>query len=94
MDARDNASKNVDSVQSEETTGEVKPASSRTKEITDEDVTVNLEDPHSESGKYWKSEFDNYRVRTNKEIKKLIHYRCIAKSYARKKGLRSHAAGR
>ncbi|OGE57242.1 hypothetical protein PENARI_c002G06228 [Penicillium arizonense] len=85
MDARDNASKNVDSVQSEETAGEVKPASSRTKEIPDEDVTVNLEDPHSESGKYWKSEFDNYRVRTNKEIKKLIHYRCIAKSYARKK---------
>ncbi|KAJ5775314.1 uncharacterized protein N7511_000325 [Penicillium nucicola] len=85
MDARDNASKNVDSVQSEETGGEVKPVSSRTKEIPDEDVTINLEDPHSESGKYWKTEFDNYRLRTNKEIKKLIHYRSIAKSYARKK---------
>ncbi|KAJ5317871.1 hypothetical protein PENANT_c004G04980 [Penicillium antarcticum] len=85
MDARDNASKNVDSAQSEETIEEVNPGSSRTKDIPDEDVTINLEDPHSESGKYWKTEFDNYRVKTNKEIKKLIHYRCIAKSYARKK---------
>ncbi|KAJ5795069.1 hypothetical protein N7457_001668 [Penicillium paradoxum] len=87
MDARDNAAKNSESAKSGESTGEAKPEiASTSKDIVDnEDITSNLEDPHSESGKYWKTEFDNYRARTNREIKKLIHYRCIAKSYARKK---------
>ncbi|EFR00731.1 hypothetical protein MGYG_03736 [Nannizzia gypsea CBS 118893] len=49
------------------------------------DVTVNLEAPHSQSGKYWKSEFENYRTKTEKEIRKLIEYRSVAKSYAKKK---------
>ncbi|KAJ5958335.1 uncharacterized protein N7479_005485 [Penicillium vulpinum] len=87
MNARDNASKNSEPAKSDESTGEAKSVIvSGSKEILDnEDITINLEDPHSESGKYWKTEFDNYRVRTNREIKKLIHYRSIAKSYARKK---------
>lgn len=50
-----------------------------------EDVTTNLEEPRSQSGKYWKSEFENYRAKTNQEIKKLIQYRSVAKSYAKKK---------
>ncbi|KAJ5223563.1 hypothetical protein N7468_008105 [Penicillium chermesinum] len=50
-----------------------------------EDITLNLDEPRSESGKYWKTEFDNYRMRTNREIKKLVHYRSVSKSYARKK---------
>lgn len=54
-------------------------------EAGSEDITLNLDEPRSESGKYWKTEFDNYRVRTNREIKKLIHYRSVSKSYARKK---------
>ncbi|KAJ5575796.1 Spindle-body formation-associated protein [Penicillium sp. DV-2018c] len=87
MDARDNASKNSTSANADDSAGEAKsdivPGS---KDVMDnEDHTTNLEDPHSESGKYWKTEFDNYRARTNREIKKLIHYRSIAKSYARKK---------
>ncbi|GBF65054.1 hypothetical protein TMEN_7771 [Trichophyton mentagrophytes] len=49
------------------------------------DVTINLEAPHSQSGKYWKSEFENYRTKTEKEIRKLIEYRSVAKSYAKKK---------
>ena len=87
MNARDNASKNSEPAKSDESTGETKSAIvPGTKEALDnEDITLNLEDPHSESGKYWKTEFDNYRVRTNREIKKLIQYRSIAKSYARKK---------
>ena len=87
MDARDNASKNSEPTRPNESTGEAKSAIvSGSKDTLDkEDVTTNLEDPHSESGKYWKTEFDNYRVRTNREIKKLIQYRSIAKSYARKK---------
>lgn len=87
MDARGNASKNSESAKSDKSTGEAKSEIvSGSKDIVDnEDITSNLEDPHSESGKYWKTEFDNYRARTNREIKKLIHYRSIAKSYARKK---------
>ncbi|OQE24845.1 hypothetical protein PENFLA_c009G10477 [Penicillium flavigenum] len=87
MNARDNASKNSEPAGSYESTGEAKSAiiSGSKDTLDNEDVTTNLEDPHSESGKYWKTEFDNYRVRTNREIKKLIQYRSIAKSYARKK---------
>lgn len=86
MNARDNASKNSDTAKSDESTDKTDNPSTSTMEVLDnEDITMNLEDPHSESGKYWKTEFDNYRVKTNREIKKLIHYRSIAKSYARKK---------
>ncbi|KAJ5345284.1 hypothetical protein N7452_003288 [Penicillium brevicompactum] len=83
MNARDNASKNSDTAKTDESTD--KPSTSTMEVLDNEDITMNLEDPHSESGKYWKTEFDNYRVKTNREIKKLIHYRSIAKSYARKK---------
>ncbi|KAJ5177001.1 uncharacterized protein N7482_002878 [Penicillium canariense] len=88
MDARDNASKNAESSKSiQDTPSESKPATGTQlkNEPSMEDITTNLDEPRSESGKYWKMEFDNYRVRTNREIKKLIHYRSIAKSYARKK---------
>ncbi|PGH29105.1 hypothetical protein GX50_08154 [[Emmonsia] crescens] len=51
------------------------------------DVTTNLNEPHSQSGIYWKSEFESYRAKTNREIKKLIQYRSVAKSYAKKKEL-------
>ncbi|PGH13959.1 hypothetical protein AJ79_03374 [Helicocarpus griseus UAMH5409] len=51
----------------------------------DKDVTTNLEDPRSQSGIYWKAEFDNYRAKTDREMKKLIQYRSVIKSYAKKK---------
>ncbi|KAJ5552580.1 hypothetical protein N7494_001958 [Penicillium frequentans] len=87
MDARDNATKNADSNKSADTTSDANTVTrSQSKDDSEgEDITLNLDEPRSESGKYWKTEFDNYRVRTNREIKKLIHYRTIAKSYARKK---------
>lgn len=51
------------------------------------DETIDLDDPRSQSGQYWKTEFENYRKRTNLEIKKLIQYRSVARSYARKKDI-------
>ncbi|KAJ5191710.1 Spindle-body formation-associated protein [Penicillium cinerascens] len=89
IDARDNASKNAESSTNStpDSASDAKPVtrSLSKDEATTEDITLNLDEPRSESGKYWKTEFDNYRVRTNREIKKLIHYRSVAKSYARKK---------
>ncbi|KAJ5573631.1 Spindle-body formation-associated protein [Penicillium hispanicum] len=88
MDARDNASKNAESAGSSldaSSKTNPDPRSQSKDELGSEDTTLNLDEPRSESGKYWKTEFDAYRVRTNREIKKLIHYRSIAKSYARKK---------
>ncbi|QKX60901.1 uncharacterized protein TRUGW13939_08047 [Talaromyces rugulosus] len=49
------------------------------------DETVNLDDPQSQSGQYWKAEFDSYRKRTDIEIRKLVQYRSATRSYARKK---------
>lgn len=49
------------------------------------DETVDLDEPRSQSGVYWKSEYENYRNKTSREIKKLIQYRVAAKSYAKKK---------
>ncbi|KAL1957667.1 hypothetical protein VTO42DRAFT_5644 [Malbranchea cinnamomea] len=49
------------------------------------DVTTNLEEPRSQSGIYWKSEYESYKAKTNQEIKKLLQYRSAAKSYAKKK---------
>lgn len=83
MDARDNASKNAESAETSPTKSA--PRAQLKDDSSADDITINLEDPRSESGKYWKTEFDNYRERTNKEIKTLIHYRSVAKSYARKK---------
>ncbi|KAJ5933769.1 Spindle-body formation-associated protein [Penicillium verhagenii] len=87
LDARDNATKNGDSDKSTNhpSDSNVTMLAQSKDESEGEDITLNLDEPRSESGKYWKTEFDNYRVRTNREIKKLIHYRTIAKSYARKK---------
>lgn len=87
MDARESSSNKADS--STAPNPSPKPATATRPASEDEagmeDLTLNLDEPRSESGKYWKTEFDNYRMRTNREIKKLIHYRSVSKSYARKK---------
>ncbi|EED18201.1 conserved hypothetical protein [Talaromyces stipitatus ATCC 10500] len=51
------------------------------------DDTIDLENPQSQSGQYWKTEFENYRKRTNLEISRLIQYRSSARSFARKKDI-------
>ncbi|KAI1331969.1 hypothetical protein F5Y16DRAFT_407760 [Xylariaceae sp. FL0255] len=49
------------------------------------DVTVDLNEPHSESGKYWKAEFSRYRDEAKIDIEHLIRYKAMAKSYAAKR---------
>lgn len=51
----------------------------------EDDGTTNLNEPHSQSGKYWKSEYESYRAKSDREIKKLIEYRSLTKSFAKKK---------
>ncbi|KAG0648372.1 hypothetical protein D0Z07_5131 [Hyphodiscus hymeniophilus] len=51
----------------------------------DGDMTTDLNEPHSQSGKYWKSEFEQYHDEARAEMKKLTKYKILAKSYAKKK---------
>lgn len=45
------------------------------------------EEPDSESGRYWKREYDVYRANTTREVKKLVAKQRAAKSFARDKDL-------
>ncbi|KAL2018337.1 hypothetical protein VTK56DRAFT_940 [Thermocarpiscus australiensis] len=51
----------------------------------DADVTTDLNEPHSRSGKYWKSHFENYHTDAKAEMEKLVKYKQLAKSYAKMK---------
>jgi hypothetical protein len=51
----------------------------------DGDMTMDLNEPHSQSGKYWKSEFEQYHEEARAEMLKLTKYKNLAKSYAKKK---------
>jgi hypothetical protein len=51
----------------------------------DADVTVDLNEPHSRSGKYWKSYFESYHADAKAEMEKLVKYKQLAKSYAKMK---------
>jgi hypothetical protein len=51
----------------------------------DPDVTVDLNEPHSRSGKYWKSCFESYHADAKTEMEKLVKYKQLAKSYAKMK---------
>ncbi|RYP66756.1 hypothetical protein DL769_005932 [Monosporascus sp. CRB-8-3] len=54
-------------------------------DVCSHDVTVDLNEPHSNSGKYWKSEFARYHAEARAEMDKLVKYKHMAKSYAKKK---------
>lgn len=54
-------------------------------EICNHDVTVDLNEPHSRSGKYWKLEFSKYSDDARAEMEKLVKYKHLAKCYAQKK---------
>lgn len=49
------------------------------------DHTVDLSQPRSRSGQHWKTEYDQYHRRSNREMKKIIKYGQNVKSYAVKK---------
>lgn len=51
----------------------------------DPDITVDLNEPHSQSGRYWKSEFQRYQEDAKVEMGKLLKYKQLAKSYAKMK---------
>ncbi|WQF79802.1 Putative spindle pole body-associated protein cut12 [Colletotrichum destructivum] len=50
-----------------------------------QDITIDLNEPHSRSGKYWKSEFEQYHQDAKVEMEKLLKYKQLAKSYAKMK---------
>lgn len=62
-----------------------KPGRQQDKSQEDHDRTVDLDEPKSESGKYWKHEYDIYRERTTREVKKLVAKQKAAKNFAREK---------
>ncbi|KAF9774640.1 hypothetical protein IL306_007333, partial [Fusarium sp. DS 682] len=49
------------------------------------DITVDLNEPHSQSGRYWKEEFEKYHEDAKAEMEKLLKYKQLAKSYAKQK---------
>lgn len=49
------------------------------------DNTVDLSQPCSRSGQHWKTEYEQYHKRSNREMKKIIMYGQNVKSYAAKK---------
>ena len=51
----------------------------------DPDITVDLNEPHSRSGRYWKSEFQRYQEEAKVQMGGLVKYKQLAKSYAKKK---------
>ena len=51
----------------------------------DGDMTMDLNEPHSQSGKYWKSEFETYQGEMKEQMEKILRYKQLAKSYAKKK---------
>jgi hypothetical protein len=49
------------------------------------DMTMDLNEPHSQSGKFWKSEYEHYHQEAKREMEKLLRYKQLAKSYAKKR---------
>ncbi|SLM38971.1 Spindle-body formation-associated protein [Lasallia pustulata] len=47
--------------------------------------TIDLDKPCSKSGQHWKAEYEKYHEKSNREMKKIIRYSQVAKSYAAKK---------
>lgn len=63
-----------------------KPRSSRQhRDKEDWETTLDVTEPASESGRYWKHEYDIYRERTTKEVRKLVEKQRSAKRYASEK---------
>ncbi|PNP41941.1 hypothetical protein TGAMA5MH_06119 [Trichoderma gamsii] len=64
-------------------------------EINGQDLTVDLNEPHSQSGKYWKEQFEKYHQEARAEMEKLLKYKKHLKSYAEEKDLEAiHLAQR
>ncbi|THV81294.1 hypothetical protein D6C77_07512 [Aureobasidium pullulans] len=51
----------------------------------DTDLTMDYMEPRSQSGKYWKREYESYAENTQREMKKLVIKQKAAKDYAKEK---------
>ncbi|KAJ9657621.1 hypothetical protein H2201_008126 [Coniosporium apollinis] len=51
----------------------------------DADITLDVTEPRSESGRYWKEKYESYAEKSEKDVKKLITKQQLAKNYAKKK---------
>ncbi|KAF2795300.1 hypothetical protein K505DRAFT_302331 [Melanomma pulvis-pyrius CBS 109.77] len=51
----------------------------------DSDITMDVTAPRSESGKYWKEQYESYADKSEREMKKLIAKQQLAKNFAKKK---------
>ncbi|KAH6684479.1 spindle pole body formation-associated protein-domain-containing protein [Halenospora varia] len=49
------------------------------------DMTVDLDQPHSRSGQYWKAQWQTYHDEAQAEMQRLLKYKHHAKTYAKKK---------
>lgn len=56
-------------------------------EFNGQDPTIDLNEPHSQSGKYWKEQFEKYHQEARAEMEKLLKYKKHLKSYAEEKDL-------
>ncbi|KAL5121749.1 hypothetical protein ACEQ8H_000436 [Pleosporales sp. CAS-2024a] len=66
------------------TTTQPKPGQ-KLKAKDDSDITIDLGAPRSESGKYWKEQYESYAQRSEKEMKKVVAKQQLAKKFAMKK---------
>ncbi|KAK0383499.1 hypothetical protein NLU13_9410 [Sarocladium strictum] len=89
--ALENASRKSNASQSRQNNNAREPEAESDSEWEEEDeqdphdITVDLAEPHSESGKYWKQEFHKYREDAKAEMDKMLKYKRLAKSYAKLK---------
>ncbi|KAK0116242.1 hypothetical protein ONS95_013267 [Cadophora gregata] len=63
----------------------VLPRHSDDDDNTDLEMTVDLKYPRSQSGKFWKAEYQQYHENALLEMKKVLAYKELAKSYAKHK---------
>jgi Cut12 conserved domain len=61
------------------------PRSVKGRAKDDTDITIDMLEPRSESGRYWKEQYMAYSQKSEEETKKLIAKQKLAREYARKK---------
>ncbi|KAK4621652.1 hypothetical protein CLAFUW4_06675 [Fulvia fulva] len=59
-------------------------SSRQARDRDEQDETLDLAEPVSQSGKYWQQEYNIYRERTTKEVRKLVEKTKSSRDYARK----------
>jgi hypothetical protein len=63
----------------------ISPRSVKGRAKDDADITIDMMEPRSESGRYWKEQYLSYSQKSEDETRKLIAKQKLARDYARKK---------